>query len=226
MASQPQTPTPTTAPMRCAFPALTDSPAWASAAPAALTASRLKRSMVTNRLCSLPWSGRALISAPTRIFTSCSSAFSIGPMPQRPSRIACQMASAFVPNAHMPPSPVMTMRDSGCRLLIGSGFRIHQRSHGFDDVPDLFEILPRLRRVHLDFNPEIFLQVEDDFRQLEGVNAQMRKRRVKIDAGRLFAVFPYPGKDAFPQSIKWLMAVHAHLSSSDLLSFHRRRPVR
>src|SRR5918994_5766528 len=166
-------PVPTTAPMRVVFASSTVRRALRIASPAASAASRLNRSMVTVRLWSRVFSGRFLISAPMRTFSSCSGAVVIAPMPGRPARIESQISGALTPSEHSPPMPVMTMR---CRCM--SGLFCDQAAHGLDHVADILQGAPGLDRVHLDLDAIGFLEIEDDLGQFERMYAEFRQFRL------------------------------------------------
>ena len=165
----------------------TTMPAWAMASPAAITASRLNRSIVTSRRRSMPCSGSCLISAPMPTFRSCRGVLVIGPMPLRPWRIESQMSGAVVPSAQMPPTPVMTMRGrSGRRpeAMPQPFLAISSRTATTMSLT-VFEIVPDVGGVHVDLDIIFILDVEDDLGHFEGVYVQIGKQRVRLDFIRI-----------------------------------------
>src|SRR5690606_32308802 len=192
-------PVPTTDPTRFSLALERSRPDWRMASPAAITASRLKRSMVTRRLRSMPWSGNSFTSAPMRTFSSRRGTVVISPMAERPSRMACHMAGTSVPSPQMPPRPVITTR----LRMKGSGFFLGDEfADCLYDVAHVLQIAPGIDRVHLDFDAVRFLQIENDLCQLQRVDAQRSQVGFCGDlvaAG--FRVFLDPCDDIFRQFV-------------------------
>jgi hypothetical protein len=109
------------------------SPADAKASRAARTASTENLPMVIRWRGSMHSSEITPISPPIVVLRSRRSMVR-GPMPERPSHMACQIEAAFEPIEQIPPSPVMTMR---VRVTSGLGFR--ELFDGVDDVADILE---------------------------------------------------------------------------------------
>src|SRR5512146_1215876 len=185
-------------------------PDCATASRAAISANCETRSSRTRRLESKCASGsKSRTSAAILTLSSSVGIFVIGPMPERPSRIALQVDFASCPSAQIAPIPVIATRRIGFPLparFVVSALR-GRRGGGsllfgdelldrLDQALDRFGVEIRVAVGHRDL--VVVLDLENDLHGVERLDLQILERRVEADLADIDAgLLGNDGKDRF-----------------------------